>query len=34
LYGIVFYGTWGTQAARNGIVGIPVLTPGYQGRAK
>ena len=34
LYGIVFYGTWGTQAARNAIVGIPVLTPGYLGRAK
>jgi gluconolactonase len=34
LYGIVFYGTWGTQAARNAIVGIPVLTPGYTGRAK
>jgi len=34
LFGIVFYGAWGTQAARNGIVGIPVLTPGYTGRAK
>jgi len=34
LYGIVFYGGWGTQSARNAIVGIPVLTPGYLGRAK
>lgn len=34
LYGIVFYGTWGTRAARNAIVGIPMLTQGYTGRAK
>jgi len=34
LYGIVFYGTWGTQAARNAIVGIPMLAQGYTGRAK
>jgi sugar lactone lactonase YvrE len=34
LFGIVFYGGWGTQSARNAIVGIPVLTQGYTGRAK
>jgi len=34
LYGIVFYGGWGTQSARNAIVGIPMLAQGYTGRAK
>jgi hypothetical protein len=34
LFGIVFYGTWGTPAARNEIVGIPMLAQGYTGRAK
>ena len=34
LYGIVFYGTWGTASARNRIYAIPVLTQGYTGRAK
>ncbi len=34
LYGIVFYGTWGTQAARNAIVGIDTIAQGYTGRAK
>jgi len=34
LYGIVFYGSWGTQAARNAIVGIPTISQGYLGRAK
>lgn len=34
LYGIVFYGTWGTQAARNAIVAIPTIAQGYTGRAK
>ena len=34
LYGIVFYGTWGTQSARNAIVGIPTIAQGYTGRAK
>jgi gluconolactonase len=34
LYGIVFYGTWGTQSARNAIVGIPMIAQGYTGRAK
>ena len=34
LFGIVFYGTWGTQAARNAIVAIDTLTQGYTGRAK
>lgn len=34
LYGIVFYGGWGTQSARNAIVGIPLLSQGYMGRAK
>lgn len=34
LFGIVFYGTWGTQAARNAIVAIPTIAQGYTGRAK
>ena len=34
LFGIVFYGTWGTQAARNQVVALDVLTQGYPGRAK
>jgi len=34
LYGIVFYGTWGTQAARNAIVAIDTIAQGYRGRAK
>jgi len=34
LYGIVFYGSWGTQAARNAIVAIDTIAHGYTGRAK
>jgi gluconolactonase len=34
LFGIVFYGGWGTPTARNQIVAIPMLSQGYQGRAK
>jgi gluconolactonase len=34
LYGIVFYGAWGTPSARNQIVAIPMLAQGYTGRAK
>ena len=34
LYGIVFYGSWGTQAARNAIVAIDTIAQGYTGRAK
>jgi gluconolactonase len=34
LYGIVFYGGWGTPSARNQIVGIPMLAQGNTGRAK
>ena len=34
LFGIVFYGTWGTASARNRIYAIPTLTRGYAGRAK
>jgi sugar lactone lactonase YvrE len=34
LYGIVFYGTWGTASARNEIIAIPTLAQGYTGRAK
>jgi sugar lactone lactonase YvrE len=34
LFGIVFYGGWGTPSARNQIVAIPVLARGYSGRAK
>jgi sugar lactone lactonase YvrE len=34
LFGIVFYGAWGTVAARNQVVAIDVLARGYRGRAK
>jgi len=34
LFGIVFYGGWGTPSARNQIVAIPLLAQGYLGRAK
>jgi gluconolactonase len=34
LYGIVFYGGWGTPSARNQVVGIPTIAQGYTGRAK
>ena len=34
LFGIVFYGGWGTPSARNQIVAIPLLAQGYRGRAK
>jgi len=34
LYGIVFYGAWGTKSARNRIIAIPTIAQGYMGRAK
>ncbi|OYX31465.1 MAG: hypothetical protein B7Y99_10035 [Caulobacterales bacterium 32-69-10] len=34
LYAIIFYGGWGSPSGRNRLVGIPVLTAGYAGRAK
>jgi gluconolactonase len=34
LFGIVFYGGWGTPSARNEIIAIPTLAQGYTGRAK
>ena len=34
LFGIVFYGGWGTPSARNMIVAIPAIAQGYTGRAK
>lgn len=34
LFGIVFFGDWGTPSARNMIVALPMLARGYQGRAK
>ncbi len=34
LFGIVFYGGWGTPGARNEIVALPMLSHGYKGRAK
>jgi gluconolactonase len=34
LYGIVFYGGWGSPAARNQVIAIPTLAQGYMGRAK
>ena len=34
LFGIVFYGGWGTPSARNQIVALPMLAKGYPGRAK
>jgi sugar lactone lactonase YvrE len=34
LFGIVFYGGWGTPSARNQIIAIPTIAQGYSGRAK
>jgi gluconolactonase len=34
LYGIVFYGGWGTPSARNRVIAIPTIAQGYVGRAK
>jgi gluconolactonase len=34
LYGIVFYGGWGTPSARNQIVALSMLANGFAGRAK
>jgi sugar lactone lactonase YvrE len=34
LFGIVFYGSWGTASARNRVIAIPMLAQGYTGRAK
>lgn len=34
LFGIVFYGGWGTPSARNMIVALPMLARGYADRAK
>jgi sugar lactone lactonase YvrE len=34
LFGIVFYGTWGTPSARNRVIAIPTIAQGYTGRAK
>jgi sugar lactone lactonase YvrE len=34
LYGIVFYGGWGTPSARNRVVELPLIAQGYTGRAK
>jgi hypothetical protein len=34
LFGIVFFGGWGTPSARNQIVAIPTIAQGYTGRAK
>lgn len=34
LFGIVFYGTWGTVSARNRVIAIPTIAQGYTGRAK
>ena len=34
LFGIVFYGGWGTPSARNSIIAIPTIAQGYTGRAK
>jgi gluconolactonase len=34
LFGIVFYGGWGTPSARNRVVAIPMIAKGYAGRAK
>ncbi len=34
LYGIVFYGGWGSPAARNQLIAIPTEAQGYLGRAK
>jgi gluconolactonase len=34
LFGIVFYGGWGTPSARNRVIAIPTIAQGYMGRAK
>ena len=34
LFGIVFYGGWGTPSARNRVIAIPTTAQGYTGRAK
>ncbi len=34
LFGIVFYGGWGTVTARNQVIALDVLSQGYLGRAK
>jgi gluconolactonase len=34
LFGIVFYGAWGTPSARNRVIAIPTIAQGYTGRAK
>jgi hypothetical protein len=34
LFGIVFYGTWGTPSARNAIIAISIVAQGHTGRAK
>jgi gluconolactonase len=34
LFGIVFYGDWGTASARNRVIAIPMIAQGYTGRAK
>ena len=34
LFGIVFYGGWGTPSARNKLIAIPTIAQGYTGRAK
>lgn len=34
LFGIIFYGGWGTPSARNQVVALDVLVQGYTGRAK
>ncbi len=34
LFGIVFYGTWGSASARNRVIAIPTIAQGYTGRAK
>jgi sugar lactone lactonase YvrE len=34
LFGIVFYGGWGTPSARNRVIAIPMAAQGYTGRAK
>ncbi|HEY7670927.1 MAG TPA: SMP-30/gluconolactonase/LRE family protein [Gammaproteobacteria bacterium] len=34
LFGIVFYGGWGTPSARNRVIAIPLVAQGYMGRAK
>jgi len=34
LFGIVFYGGWGTPSARNRIIAMPMIAQGYPGRPK